>query len=317
MVKISTNIKNFIETITKKLFYTKTEIDAKIGDKSFKFVDTFSHMQKYFSCEQLLGTSGMINVLQACGISFSQLSDLEKYIFVIPCVPADKINKENVFTHVFYEFFVFNSLTQRFTMIDKLGNMGAHIHDVVNDSQDGFMSIADKSKLDGIVSGATKVTVDPSLSSTSTNPVQNKVINTALNNKAGKSTATTSSDGLMSSNDKQSLDILCGFASNNGENIIAMRVSNIVFVSMMTQLPLDGDNKVTMNFNDLGVSGMEYHPINDDLTFYTLCLDTNESIHYGVKVSFDTQSIILDFSGNQYTSNTINACMSFQYPGIT
>lgn len=34
MVKISTNIKNFIETITKKLFYTKTETDTKLDDKA-------------------------------------------------------------------------------------------------------------------------------------------------------------------------------------------------------------------------------------------------------------------------------------------
>lgn len=34
MVKISTNIKNFIETITKGLFYTKTEIDTKLDNKA-------------------------------------------------------------------------------------------------------------------------------------------------------------------------------------------------------------------------------------------------------------------------------------------
>ena len=34
MVKISTNIKNFIETITKKLFYTKTETDTKLDGKA-------------------------------------------------------------------------------------------------------------------------------------------------------------------------------------------------------------------------------------------------------------------------------------------
>ena len=46
------------------------------------------------------------------------------------------------------------------------------------------LSPNDRSKLNGIASGATKVTVDSALSSTSTNPVQNKVINSAL---AGKS----------------------------------------------------------------------------------------------------------------------------------
>lgn len=46
----------------------------------------------------------------------------------------------------------------------------------------GLMSSSDKTKLDGIATGATKVTVDSALSSTSTNPVQNKVINSAISN---------------------------------------------------------------------------------------------------------------------------------------
>lgn len=43
---------------------------------------------------------------------------------------------------------------------------------------------AEKTKLAGIATGATKITVDASLSASSTNPVQNKVVNTALNSKA-------------------------------------------------------------------------------------------------------------------------------------
>lgn len=44
----------------------------------------------------------------------------------------------------------------------------------------GLMSASDKTKLNGIAAGATKITVDSALSSTSTNPVQNKVVNTAI-----------------------------------------------------------------------------------------------------------------------------------------
>lgn len=51
-------------------------------------------------------------------------------------------------------------------------------------SQAGAMSASDKSKLDGIASGANKTTVDSALSIISTNPVQNKVINSALDGKA-------------------------------------------------------------------------------------------------------------------------------------
>lgn len=48
----------------------------------------------------------------------------------------------------------------------------------------GLMSASDKSKLDGIASGANNISVDSALSSTSTNPVQNKVINSALGSKS-------------------------------------------------------------------------------------------------------------------------------------
>ena len=57
-------------------------------------------------------------------------------------------------------------------------------YDNATTSKAGLMSSSDKSKLDGIASGATAVTVDNALNSTSENPVQNKVINTALGNKA-------------------------------------------------------------------------------------------------------------------------------------
>ena len=47
-------------------------------------------------------------------------------------------------------------------------------------SAQGLMSAADKTKLDGIATGANKTTVDSAMSSTSTNPVQNKVVNAEI-----------------------------------------------------------------------------------------------------------------------------------------
>lgn len=58
---------------------------------------------------------------------------------------------------------------------------------VVTTSVNGLMSKEDKSKLDGIATEANKTIVDSSLSSSSTNPVQNKVVNSALNGKANSS----------------------------------------------------------------------------------------------------------------------------------
>lgn len=48
----------------------------------------------------------------------------------------------------------------------------------------GLMSAADKAKLDGVAAGSNHVTVDAELSADSTNPVQNKVIKSALDGKS-------------------------------------------------------------------------------------------------------------------------------------
>ena len=139
MVKISTNIKNFIETITKKLFYTKTETDTKLNNKANKTTATTS--------------------------------------------------------------------------------------------ANGLMSKEDKSKLDGIATEANKTVVDSSLSSSSTNPVQNKVVNSALNGKANSSHThnisnvtglSTSLDGKMSNNYSE---------STIESNFFAHKIGNIVIVT--------------------------------------------------------------------------------------
>lgn len=62
-----------------------------------------------------------------------------------------------------------------------------HSHASASSSANGFLSKEDKSKLDGIATEANKTVVDSSLSSSSTNPVQNKVVNSALSGKANSS----------------------------------------------------------------------------------------------------------------------------------
>ena len=73
-------------------------------------------------------------------------------------------------------------------------------------STPGYMSAADKVKLDGIEEGANKTTVDAALDAASENPVQNKAVKTALDGKAGTAVATASANGLMSKDDKTKLD---------------------------------------------------------------------------------------------------------------
>lgn len=73
-------------------------------------------------------------------------------------------------------------------------------------STPGYMSAADKAKLDGVEAGANKTIVDAALDAGSANPVQNKAVKAALDGKAGTAVATTSANGLMSAADKDKLD---------------------------------------------------------------------------------------------------------------
>lgn len=73
-------------------------------------------------------------------------------------------------------------------------------------STPGYMSAADKAKLDGIEDGANKTVVDAELDAGSANPVQNKAVKAALDSKASAAEATTGAAGLMSAADKAKLD---------------------------------------------------------------------------------------------------------------
>ena len=68
-----------------------------------------------------------------------------------------------------------------------------HGHDVATTSAAGFMSAEMVTKLNGIATGANKITVDSSLSTTSTNPVQNKIVTGAINDAVSAISANTSS----------------------------------------------------------------------------------------------------------------------------
>ena len=65
---------------------------------------------------------------------------------------------------------------------------------VATTNTNGLMSAADKTNLNGIATGANKTIVDTTLSDSSTNPVQNKVIKTELDKKADKTALDAKAD---------------------------------------------------------------------------------------------------------------------------
>ena len=103
----------------------------------------------------------------------------------------------------------------------------------------GLMSAADKTKLNGIATGATKISVDSSMSSSSTNPVQNKVVNSAISAKYTKpSTGIPKSDlasAVQTSLEKADTAIqsLSGYATET-------YVDNKIIVSSTTPTVTEG-----------------------------------------------------------------------------
>jgi hypothetical protein len=84
----------------------------------------------------------------------------------------------------------------------------------------GLMSAADKTKLDGIEQNANKTTVDDALSSMSTNPVQNKAVKAALDDKSNSDhTHTAAEVGAAAETDLENYLPLTGGTLKGNVNI--------------------------------------------------------------------------------------------------
>lgn len=85
---------------------------------------------------------------------------------------------------------------------------------------------AEKEKLAGIEAGANKIVVDTSLSSTSTNPVQNKAVNTALGTKANSADVydkTTSDSRFLGINGTAVKAVADGTGANIADNFKSVK----------------------------------------------------------------------------------------------
>ena len=112
---------------------------------------------------------------------------------------------------------------------------------------------SEKTKLAGIETGANKTVVDSTLSSTSTNPVQNKAVNTALGNKVDK----VSGKGL-STEDYTTVEKnkLAGIANNaNNYSLPAASASKLGGVKIGANITVSADGTIS-------VEAMEWANIN-------------------------------------------------------
>lgn len=119
-------------------------------------------------------------------------------------------------------------------------------------SANGLMSSTDKAKLDGIAEGATAVTVDSAISSTSTNPVENQAIYTAL---AGK--VDTETGKGLSSNDYTDTEKtkLAGIeAGANAYTLPAATTSALGGVKVGSNLAVDANGVLSGNYSNASSS---------------------------------------------------------------
>ena len=111
----------------------------------------------------------------------------------------------------------------------------------------GLMSERDKSKLDGIATGADKTVVDSALSASSTNPVQNKVIKAALegkaDNDAGIFTVGVGTPELTinaKTADEPSKNGICATGANGTADIIVQHNNSTGAISELVKVNVDG-----------------------------------------------------------------------------
>lgn len=121
-------------------------------------------------------------------------------------------------------------------------------YSAASSSAAGLMSAADKSKLDGIAAGATAVTVDSSITSSSENPVQSAAIYTAL---AGK--VDTETGKGLSSNDYTDAEKtkLGGIEANaNNYSLPVATTSALGGVKVGSNLAVDANGVISGNYSN-------------------------------------------------------------------
>lgn len=269
------HVGNYIAVKHLNDYYKKTEVDSKLGGKSNV---GHNHDERYYTeteidakvnninsqINSLIGfTATIVNSLPATGevgvmyLKLNTSASVEGNIYDEYIWVNNKFEKIGS-TETTVDLSGYVTQTEMNTQLANKANIN-HIHtsdsiDLDQDSDDGMWvheyGINNQSsvngyvydhekKLDNIDDGANKTVVDSSLSSSSTNPVQNKVVNNALNGKSDIGHEHTSDDIHYALDQNVSVTTILEnkAAKNHTHDYIPSTVSQTVFGS--------GDSKVT------------------------------------------------------------------------
>ena len=268
------HVGNYIAVKHLNDYYKKTEIDSKLGGKSNV---GHNHDERYYTeteidvkvnninsqINSLIGfTATIVNSLPSTGevgVMYLKLNTsasvegniYEEYIWV-----NNKFEKIGS-TETTVDLSEYVTQTEMNTQLANKANINhSHTSDSIDlegsademwmyeyginrqSSVNGFVYAHEK-KLENIDDGANKTVVDSSLSSSSKNPVQNKVVNSALNGKSNTGHEHTSDEIHYAYDQNVSVTTILEnkAAKNHTHNYIPSTVSQTVFGS--------GDSKVT------------------------------------------------------------------------
>lgn len=133
--------------------------------------------------------------------------------------------------------------------------------DVLADSStDGLMAAESFRKLHAIEEEATRNIIDNALSSSSTNAVQNKVIQTALNSKADNVTANDNRNGLLTKGDYKKLREIETKATRNiiDDELSDSSTNAVENRAIQTALDAKADKNVVATINNNGLMTPDY-----------------------------------------------------------
>lgn len=269
------HVGNYIAVKHLNDYYKKTEIDSKLGGKSNV---GHNHDERYYTeteidakvnninsqINSLIGfTATIVNSLPSTGevgVMYLKLNTsasvegnvYDEYIWVnnkfekigsteTTVDLSGYVTQTEMNTQLANKANVNHSHTSDSIGLDQDSDDGMWVYEYGLDSQsgvNGFVYDHDK-KLENIDDGANKTVVDSSLSSSSKNPVQNKVVNSALNGKSNTGHEHTSDEIHYAYDQNVSVTTILEnkAAKNHTHNYIPSTVSQTVFGS--------GDSKVT------------------------------------------------------------------------
>lgn len=234
-----------------EMYYTETEIDAKVNNINSQINSLIGFTATIVNSLPSTGEVGVMYLKLNTSASvegniydeyiwvnnkFEKIGSTETTVDLSGYVTQTEMN-----TQLANKANINHSHTSDSIYLDQDSNDGLWVHEYGINNQssvNGYVYDHEK-KLDNIDDGANKTVVDSSLSSSSTNPVQNKVVNSALNGKSNTGHEHTSDEIHYAYDQNVSVTTILEnkAAKNHTHNYIPSTVSQTVFGS--------GDSKVT------------------------------------------------------------------------